>query len=89
VYEFTADGIAVWPDTTFSYKIGTDPVFVLCDNFFIGKTNAERRRENYRRYGFEWESNRLKLFTTTEDVDIDPYLHPAAEPFAILTPVAG
>jgi len=88
VYEFTEDGTAVWPDTTFSYKIQIDTMFSQCDNFFVGKTFTEQKGTGFFRYGFSWGKNRLYLFRIHNEVN-GPNMLCSSEPFAILTPIAA
>lgn len=83
-YIFTEDGVAVWPDTTFTFKIQVDTMFSEGDYFFVGKTHEERTRPVYFSYGYEWRDDRLYLYNTYND---EPVLRRRPEPFVMLTPV--
>jgi len=75
-YTFSKEGVASWPDRSFSYKLPLDSSEAGCDYF---QTNDPKEPGNYKRYGFKWKGNRLDLFTivySRDDIPIACEDHP-------------
>ena len=66
-YSFSKEGIASWPDRSFSYALSLDSSEAGCDYF---QTDDPKEPGHRKRYGFKWNGDRLDLFAIVYDQDI-------------------
>jgi hypothetical protein len=69
LYAFSKEGIASWPNRSFSYELPLDFSEAGCDYF---ETYDPKEPGHYKRYGFKWQGDRLDLFTIVYDRDYFP-----------------
>jgi hypothetical protein len=65
-YSFSKEGVASWPDKSFSYELPLDSSEAGCDYF---QTDDPKEPGRWKRYGFKWKGDRLDLFTILYDRD--------------------
>jgi len=81
---FKESGEAVWPDKSFKYKVGLDRIFTKCDYIFIHEEKDENGMS--KSYGFEWNDNRLLLYSVHYNPEKAYTRELEEEPLYILTP---
>ncbi|MBN1292034.1 MAG: hypothetical protein JXB48_09375 [Candidatus Latescibacteria bacterium] len=84
LFVFGENGVAQWPDTTFTYKVGLDYIFAECDYFyFLDEQNGNIGTEWY---AFEWQGNKLYIYTTHFSKEVSELIERDEKPLYVLNP---
>jgi len=83
-FVFGGNNIAQWPDTTFAYKVGLDYIFAACSKFWLYREENKNIATVW--YAFEWQDNKLSIYTTHFNEEVSERLERDEKPLYILTP---